>query len=128
MKCEYCDNPVPNGVTRCPSCGAAVNFQAYGEAPTSPVSPVSSQASGMAFAQPRSENQSRSRIVYILLGVFFGILGIHNFYAGRTYRGLWQLLITLFTGWFLLPLLAVWVWSIVDICVISTDGDGTKFK
>ena len=24
MKCEYCDNPVPNGVTRCPSCGAAI--------------------------------------------------------------------------------------------------------
>ena len=128
MKCEYCDNPVPNGVPRCPSCGAAVNFQACGEAPVGAVSSVSLQASGKAFVQPRSEDRSRSRIVYTLLGVFFGILGIHNFYAGRTYRGLWQLLITLFTGWFVFPLLAVWVWSIVDICVISTDGDGTKFK
>ena len=128
MKCEYCDNPIPNGVTRCPSCGATVNFQAYCEVPTRPVSPVSAQASGMAFVQPRSENESRSRTVYILLGVFFGILGIHNFYAGRTYRGLGQLLTTIIVGWFVLPLLVVWIWSIVDICAISTDGDGIKLQ
>lgn len=128
MKCEYCDNPVPNGVARCPSCGAVVSFQPEGGVSGSFVSPTQANAAVVESAQSRPENFSRNRIVYILLGVFFGILGIHNFYAGRTYRGLWQLLITLFTGWFVLPLLAVWVWSIVDICVISTDGDGTKFK
>ena len=31
MKCEYCDNVVPNTATKCPSCGAAVMQQAASE-------------------------------------------------------------------------------------------------
>ena len=128
MKCEYCDNSVPNGATRCPSCGAAVGFWAAEKELASSTHPVqSSMPIGALMASP-STTPPRSRVAYILIGVFFGTLGVHNFYVGRIYRGLGQLLTTLLAGWLVLPLLAVWIWSIVDICVISADGDGVRFQ
>lgn len=35
----------------------------------------------------------KSRLVYILLGIFFGELGIHDFYAGYAGKGLTKLLL-----------------------------------
>jgi TM2 domain-containing membrane protein YozV len=69
----------------------------------------------------------RQRIAYILLGVFVGTLGIHNFYAGYVGRGVAQLLITIFIGWLLLPLLAVWIWNLVEIVVVTQDSKGVPF-
>ena len=68
----------------------------------------------------------KSRLVYVLLGVFLGALGIHNFYAGRISRAVGQLLTTVLAGWLFLPLIAVLIWVLVDVCAISTDGDGNK--
>ena len=72
----------------------------------------------------------KSRLAYILLALFLGTLGVHNFYAGRTGAGVAQLLITLlsfplmyaFIGFvtIFIPL----VWSIVEIVAIDRDGDG----
>ena len=45
--------------------------------------------------QPQMGN--KSQLCYVLLAFFFGVLGVHNFYAGRWKRGLAQLLITLLT-------------------------------
>lgn len=73
---------------------------------------------------------SKSRLAYILLAVFLGVFGVHNFYAGHTNNGLIQLLLTLIGA----PLtcgvtsLAVWVWNIVEICTVSTDGDGVPMS
>jgi TM2 domain-containing membrane protein YozV len=67
---------------------------------------------------------AKSRTAYILLGVFLGGLGIHNFYAGRTVQALVQLLITVLTGWLILPLLGVGIWAIVEVCTVKTDGKG----
>ena len=50
---------------------------------------------------------AKQRIVYILLALLLGGLGIHNFYAGHTGRAVAQLLITIFvafTFWLILPL------------------------
>lgn len=71
---------------------------------------------------------SCSRLIYILLALFLGTLGIHNFYAGRTTSGVIQLLITLLTGWLFFPLVAVAVWVLIDICTVTTDGKGLKFS
>ena len=124
MKCEYCDNPIPNGVTRCPSCGATVRVI---EPLPGIVQEQPSPQSYTAQQHPQGA-ETKSRVIYVILGIFLGVLGIHNFYAGRTYRGLGQLLTTIFVGWMMLPLFAVWVWSIVDICAITTDGEGVKFR
>ena len=47
--------------------------------------------------QPIVVTHAKSRGVYIILGLFFGCLGIHNFYAGRNGVGVAQLLITIFS-------------------------------
>ncbi len=69
----------------------------------------------------------KSRLVYILLGLFLGGFGIHNFYAGRSGIGASQLLIVLFTGWLLIPLVIVGFWIIIEICTVNRDGTGVPF-
>ncbi|MGH9832735.1 MAG: NINE protein [Blastocatellia bacterium] len=66
----------------------------------------------------------KSRVSYILLGFFLGGLGVHNFYAGYSGRGVAQLLITLFIGWLIIPLFFIWVWVIIEIIVVKTDSLG----
>lgn len=71
---------------------------------------------------------AKSRLAYILLAIFLGTFGVHNFYAGYTGKGVAQLLITLLLGWLFIPLIAVWIWVIVDICTVDTDSKGVKFN
>ena len=68
---------------------------------------------------------AKSKIAFILFGIFLGALGIHNFYAGYKSKALTQLLVTVFLWWLLyIPLLAMYIWSIVDICTVEHDADG----
>lgn len=129
MKCEYCDNPIPNGVQRCPSCGAAVCLQQSIESakPTVEIeTPISRTTTSNDNVKVVVE--PKSRMVYVLLGIFLGSFGVHNFYAGRSNRAVGQLLTTLLAGWLVIPIFAVWIWCVVDICAITTDGDGIKFR
>lgn len=67
----------------------------------------------------------KDRTAYVLLAVFLGI-GIHNFYAGNTGRGLLQLLLVLCTcGILWLP---VWIWCIIEAIVVREDGRGVPFR
>jgi len=63
-----------------------------------------------------------SRIAFVILGAFFGFLGVHNFYIGRVKQGLTQLLITLLS----LGIFSIVssVWAIIDICTITQDAYG----
>lgn len=131
MKCEYCDNEVPNGSTRCPSCGAAVRFAetvAVSQPTIVQQTPAVVAKTSLQAEVPRQGAGAKSRVAYILLGIFLGALGIHNFYAGRINRALGQLLTTVLAGWLFLPLIGVWIWCLVDVCAITTDGDGVKFN
>lgn len=71
---------------------------------------------------------AKNRFAYILLAVFLGAFGVHNFYAGYTKSGVFQLLITLLLGWLIIPLLIVWIWIIYEICTVDKDADGVKFN
>ena len=73
---------------------------------------------------------SRSKVVAGLLGLFFGVWGVHNFYLGKNDKALTQLLLTLF-GWILLfiPNAVVAIWTFVESIMILTgsidkDGEG----
>ena len=66
----------------------------------------------------------KSRLAYILLGIFLGGLGVHNFYAGYTSKGIIQLLITLLVGWLVLPAIGVGIWVIIELCTVTTDAQG----
>jgi len=73
----------------------------------------------------RGTGTSKSRQVYVLLGVFLGIFGVHNFYAGYIQRAVSQLCLTVLTCFY--AALVSWIWAIVEICVINKDGDGVEF-
>ena len=135
MVCEYCDNEVPAGALHCPSCGAALKVQSAVQIVQSPQIVVSPQPTAPVHVQPTASGAStqsvverKSRVAYVLLGIFLGGLGIHNFYAGRPGRALGQLLTTLLAGWLVLPLIAVGIWVLCDVCAITTDGNGNKFQ
>ncbi|MCQ2378242.1 MAG: TM2 domain-containing protein [Victivallaceae bacterium] len=68
-------------------------------------------AAPLPFAQ-------KSRLTYILLAIFLGWLGVHDFYAGRTGMGILCLL-TL-GGWYVIVLL--------EILFVKSDGRGILFK
>ncbi|CAN5437885.1 hypothetical protein BH10PSE18_BH10PSE18_18890 [soil metagenome] len=67
---------------------------------------------------------AKSRGVYIILGLFFGLLGVHNFYAGYLGRGLAQLLIVFTLGWFVVGIVVVAIWTLIELFVVKTDGSG----
>ena len=125
MKCEYCDNEVPPGSTRCPSCGAAVKAE-----PAQPAAPAAAAAPSVivvpaAAAGAPSPHPPKSRTAYVVLGILLGGLGIHNFYAGYSGRAIIQLLISVlscgYLGW------AIWIWAVVEACTVKQDGSGVQF-
>lgn len=83
--------------------------------------------------------QPKSAILAGLLGIFFGFLGIHNFYLGYTSKGFIQLMLTLigFCSWiFLIGIfmsLAAFIWGFVEGILLLTgsinvDGFGNYLK
>ena len=64
------------------------------------------------------QDLSRSALVYALLALFVGWLGVHKFYAGKTAQGIVMLLMGT-VGWILLaiPVLAVSIWAFVDFII-----------
>ena len=79
MRCEYCNNPVPSGATRCPSCGAGITMiSEVQQVPTQEQTPPSTTSS--FSMNPYLYLDKKSRVVYVVLGIVFGEIGVHNFY------------------------------------------------
>lgn len=91
---------------------------------------------GVSIQKPQSESnpEAKSKTLAGLLGLFFGTLGVHNFYLGYNSKAVGQLLLTL-VGWIafgLGPLIA-FIWSLVEAIQIFTgsinkDAKGNKLK
>ena len=99
MFCKECGNEMSDNASICVKCGVATK---------------------------NMEVQSKSRAVYIVLALFLGLLGIHNFYAGYHVRGGIQLAICLFLGWLLVPLAVLGLWLLIEIFVITEDAQGNR--
>ena len=90
--------------------------------------PVVVEDEDVVVSTPSTAGKPKSAAVYLLLAFFFGFLGIHNFYAGYIWRGLIQLLMTLFAAVFLfIPLLIVGIWVFLEICFVGADAQGIPF-
>lgn len=78
-----------------------------------------------AYAPVPAGYVPRNKILAGLLALFFGALGIHNFYLGFTGKAIAQVLLTCL-GWILFGLgpLAAIVWSIVEGVQILTSDYG----
>jgi TM2 domain-containing membrane protein YozV len=74
----------------------------------------------------QGNSNAKDRVAYILLAVFIGHLGIHNFFAGYTSRGVIQLVITIVTCG--IGGIATWIWAIIEAITVTKDANGVDFK
>lgn len=105
----------------------------YGAPPGYAPNPYGPPAGGYGFGPPPpppammyQQPAKCTRATYILLGIFLGGLGVHNFVAGRVGSGIAQLLLVLFGAWLIVPVFAVWIWVIIELIVVTHDGNGVK--
>ena len=67
-----------------------------------------------------TEEKTVNRVMYIILGIFFGLFGIHNFYAGYKGRGIAKILLSIL----IVPILFVELWVLIELVATKTDGKG----
>lgn len=115
MNSSECNCKARSDTAICPTCDAA--------AP-----PATQQPSDAVYAAPVSQSPpiARNRAIYILLALFLGIFGVHNFYAGYHGRAICQLLITLLLGWLLIGVLFTGLWALVEMITVETDASGVQ--
>lgn len=113
----------------------------YAQPAADPYTQPSADPYGQQYAQPQYGQPApgtptyaavptgyipRNKILAGLLALFFGALGIHNFYLGFTGKAIAQVLLTCL-GWILFGLgpIAAIIWSIVEGVQILTSNYGT---
>ena len=67
----------------------------------------------------------RQLLIVVILALFAGLFGLHNFYLGHTNRGLTQLLVSVCTLGFAAPF--VWLWAVVELILIVTRSGSYAF-
>lgn len=72
----------------------------------------------------QSDGVPRSRLIYILLALFVGVLGIHNFYAGFKVRGVISVLLTITCVGVIVSV----IMALIDIVTVTHDAAGVRFK
>jgi TM2 domain-containing membrane protein YozV len=80
----------------------------------------------MSDTPPPVASAPKSRTVFILFAVFFGHLGIHNFFAGDKKAGLIKVLVTVLTRF--IGGIPMWIWAIVDAVNVKQDANGVQFN
>jgi len=75
------------------------------------------------FAAPQVA--PKSRLVFIILGIFLGVFGVHNFYAGYYKRGVAQLCLTVLTVFYASAI--TWIWALVEVCTVDRDRNNIRF-
>ena len=147
MNCPKCGAQIPDNSSICPQCQANIaNGAAQADAAPSGAAPTSAYPEnftghikalfGPAALPPPSpaiealrNTPPKSHIVFIILAIFLGALGIHNFYAGYRDRGIAELVIflvlTAISCGMLGPICLVYV--IIDIISIKQDAAGRPF-
>lgn len=109
--CQNCGAPVEANQVVCVKCGASL-------------------ASGQGPSSVPGVGQPKSRLVYILLAIFLGSLGIHNFYAGYTTIAVIQLIVSLAGGACTCGVSSgcVAIWAIVEAIIKDKDASGVPFE
>ena len=69
--------------------------------------------------------QPKTRVIFVLLGIFLGVFGAHNFYAGYVKKGAIQLCVTLLSCFY--GAVISLIWAIIEICTVNKDAEGKQF-
>ena len=105
--CGNCGAEVQPGQAVCTKCGCVVN--------------EAQRQANAARAKADSELAGQDKTVLILVAVFLGGLGIHNFMMGETKKGVFKLVMTLVGGWICgAGLIVSLVFTIIDIVKIAS--------
>ena len=129
--CAHCGTSLDEGTKFCQNCGSnceAVSAKAP-EAPQMNATMVNNPAPTVSMNS--AAVPGKSRVVSGLLGLFFGSLGVHNFYLGRTGRAVAQLLITVLSCFLLSFISGIWgfIESILILCGnVQVDGNRNPLK
>ena len=105
--------PFANGATPAPAVPAETTPMSVGGALS-----ITAPASG---APAYLYSATRARVTFVLLGIFLGMFGVHNFYAGYNTRGGFQLALTCLSVFTLGTI--TWLWALVEVCVVSRDAE-----
>lgn len=117
----------------CPTCGASVSNAApacikCGEPLAVAQAAAATYNQYVMQAAPAVSVSSKSRTVYVLLALFLGLLGIHDFYAGHTWSGVAFLLCTIFLGWLVVPLFIGVILIFIEMFTVTADGAKLPMK
>jgi len=115
IQCPECKKEISDRAETCPSCGCPLAKKAASEK----IMPPLPQSVAVVTT-------TKSRGIYIILGLLLGLLGIHNFYAGYYGRGACQLIITLTLGWLIVGLVITGIWALIEIITVVEDANGNK--
>ena len=96
--CPNCGKEIADGAKFCEACGTQIEEKKTAFA-TEPVVIENKQVSTPENVSPKS------RLCALLLGIFLGALGIHNFYLGKIGKGIVQVL--MYIGGFILYIAAL---------------------
>lgn len=112
----------------CPHCGLNNGYELALCGGCRGMNPFLSAAGGGVTSAPIQVDIGRSRGVYIVLALFLGCLGIHNFYAGRNGIGLVQFVVFVTLFWTLIVPLGLVILSVVEVIAVTHDGDGRPMR
>ena len=149
MNCPNCNSQIPPYVNHCPNCRTAIRqpqqqFQQPGyqqqfqQQQQFRQPGYQQQFQQPGYQQPGYQQQfqqpgyqqggymmpPKSRITYILLGLFLGGFGVHNFYAGYTGRAVTQLVLNLLLCWTFVVPIAIGIWILIEVCTVNKDATG----
>ena len=74
--------------------------------------------------QDEQQRRAKSKTSYQILALLFCALGIHNFYAGRWWQGIAQLLLTLTAYGAIISV----AWALAEVFIVTEDGNGVPFR
>ena len=104
--CPKCGTEIKEGENFCSNCGNAENSSEQVNTTVTSVKPA-----------------GKSKIAAGILGIFFGSLGIHNFYLGYNGKAIAQLLITVLTCG--IGAIASGIWGFIEGIMILTGSINT---
>jgi TM2 domain-containing membrane protein YozV len=113
-----------------PASSSSVFGVSSGERPASPPPPIGIAPTATAFKRAESSatptQSPRHRLVYAILGILFGFLGVHNYYARHWLTGLLQLMLSIATTLLGFGFIASWLWALVEAVMVRRDGNGNE--
>ncbi len=115
--CPFCGEQIIPGAKKCKHCGEFLN-------PDNSASVKEPVHQGKNPLNDQSKLSEKSRIIYIILDAHFGILGLHNMYAGLIARGILQLLLTCT----IVGLIITIPWSLLELFLQTKDSYGRKMR